>query len=199
MKRPILFSYAALLWVCGCLAASAEAAPPPASCRRILLVGHIETPPDFPADRQVQLSMTYQMNYQKNPAILFLKYPLSLRDFIVSLYPSPPLKLKKSGAAVRLPESLPETSPWSWTESKPETQPESQPVLEQVKLGFIAEKMFLYPREIKFRYYAETSDGVYKSDFLKLDYLHEKRQQADGSWQCESEVKLEPVVLKKGK
>lgn len=162
---------------------------PLASCQHIELIGKVETPADFPPELPIELTMTYQMNYQKNPALLLENYPLRKKEFVLTLAPTQLFFSPKKRSSRLPPESLPESFP----ESAPETQLGVE--RETIAFKFVAPKMFLYPREIRFQYYARTPDGRWQSAYLKTTYLHEKKE-LEGRWECMSEVDLSPLVLK---
>lgn len=193
MKR--LVSCWVMIFILGLFVPAALfAAPPPLSCRSITLNGSLELPADFPSNQPVLLNMTYQMNYQKNPALLFVNYPLTGKQFRIQLLASPPIVPKKPPMPIQQPESMPESAPSLHRGA--ESAPESQSSPEPLSLKFVAEKMFLYPREIDFQYFARSQDGSWQSAYLKTHYLHEKKQ-VDGTWECQSQVSLTPMVLKR--
>jgi hypothetical protein len=166
-------------------------------CEEIILQGHIEWPEGREPQWPVELYLSYQMNYQKDPAFLLVSYPLQEKDFSITLAPYRELKKhtkRLPGNSTKPPtESHPESKPESQPETKPESQPESGPMAMTQK--FLAPTMFLYPREIQFQYYVMTPDGLSRSAYYQSTYSHEKKE-IDGKLQCQPEVTLTPIVLK---
>jgi hypothetical protein len=178
-------------------------------CEEIILQGHVEWPEGREPQWPVELYLSYQMNYQKDPAFLLISYPLQEKDFSITLAPyralkkhtkrlpknstKPPTESHPETKPESQPETKPETKPESQPETKPESQPESGPMVMSQK--FLAPAMFLYPREIQFQYYAMTPDGLSRSAYYQTSYTHEKKE-IDGKLQCQPEVILTPIVLK---
>jgi len=70
------------------------------ACQTILLRGKIELPPEFPKDEPLQLTLSYQLNFQKAPSYLVIKLPTGSAEFTVSIVGY----RKKDPAAYEIPQ-----------------------------------------------------------------------------------------------
>lgn len=54
------------------------------SCQTIRLHGQVQVPPDYKSERPLELTLAYQMNFQKHPAYLKINLPLGQKDFQIT-------------------------------------------------------------------------------------------------------------------
>ncbi len=149
-----------------------------ASCRSINLNGKFEPPPEGRVKLPLELTMTYQMNYQQAPALLVVNYPLKGTDFVIRLTAAPPFPSNRE-LILKLAK---------------EVHAETRSAVDEAttELSFYAPPMFIYPREIVFRHYFKSADGKRVSDLVETAYFHDKKMINDES-QCESTLTLAPA------
>lgn len=54
------------------------------SCQTIRLHGQVQVPPEYKSKRPLELTLAYQMNFQKHPAYLKINLPLGQKDFQIT-------------------------------------------------------------------------------------------------------------------
>jgi hypothetical protein len=55
------------------------------ACQTILLRGKVELPPEFPKEEPLQLTLSYQLNFQKAPSYLVINLPTGALEFTVPI------------------------------------------------------------------------------------------------------------------
>jgi len=173
-----------------------------ASCREFKLLGEIARPANADPAEPVLLTVFYQMDYMKSPAILLVNEPLHHDRFEITLsslkvFPPPPLPKEwkpKPGAETTptLPAPASQVLRLEAESQAGETQ-ESAPSVDAFR--FQAPVMFLYPREIRFFYYARSTSRKWAADNQELKFFHD-REQVGEAWQCKSEIPLPVIQLK---
>ena len=69
------------------------------ACQTILLKGKVELPPDFPKEEPLQLTLSYQLNFQKAPSYLLINLPTGASEYAVAIVGY----RKKDPAAIEIP------------------------------------------------------------------------------------------------
>ncbi|HKY62082.1 MAG TPA: hypothetical protein VJR29_01555 [bacterium] len=55
------------------------------ACQTIALQGKVELPPDFPKEEPLQLTLSFQLNYQKAPSYLLVNLPTGQAEYKVTI------------------------------------------------------------------------------------------------------------------
>lgn len=166
-----------------------------AACRAFALRGAVVPPEGAPLPEGLELTVTYQLNFQKAPALLLVNEPLTNAAFEISftglrdLTPRETKMEKKSREAKAMLAPPPESRPAETQATETESQPE--PV---TRFFFYAPAMFLYPREIQFRYYVRIRSTPWVSELKALDFFHEKKD-IEGVSTCETYLNLPAIDL----
>ncbi len=86
MRRSLLkISFAIVLCLAAALASSsARGNFYEESCQTIRLHGQVQAPPEYKSERPLELTLAYQMNFQKHPAYLKINLPLGQKDFQIT-------------------------------------------------------------------------------------------------------------------
>ncbi|HEX5033661.1 MAG TPA: hypothetical protein VFW62_04220 [bacterium] len=55
------------------------------ACQTIVLNGRVELPPDFPKEEPLQLTLSFQLNFQKSPSYLLINLPTGQTEYKVTI------------------------------------------------------------------------------------------------------------------